>query len=70
MNADLQIRVAQWRQKAIDGTLTLEDKIEATAALREGRRSAAMAVVGATAKRAKAAGPAVSGDDLLDELMG
>jgi len=71
MNADLQMKIDIWRQKAIAKTLTVEDMVEAAAALREGRRSAAATSAGATTKRASAAKAAIlpNGDDLLGELM-
>ena len=71
MNAELQIKIDMWRQKAIAGTLTVEEMTQAAAALREGRRSAAAASAGATTKRAaaKAASTPINGDDLLNEML-
>lgn len=60
---DLQSKIALWRQKAAEGTMTPEDYREAIAALRAGRLAAAHS---SAAKKAKK--PAISGDDLLEEL--
>jgi hypothetical protein len=66
-NPEMMNRVAQWRQKAQDGTLTLEEMKVAIVAMREGRLSAATASAESKAKgRAKA--PARSAEDLLGEL--
>lgn len=70
MTPELQAKVNLWRSKAIQGTLTPEDELEAIAALREGRKSAAMASEAVRTRAAKAATPAPSGDDLLSEMMG
>ena len=58
---DLQSKVALWRQKAAEGTMSPEDYREALSALRAGRLTAAQ-------KTAKPKKSAVSGDDLLKEL--
>ncbi len=63
---ELLANIAIWRQKAIDGTLTLEETREAIAALRQGRNSAHYA--SDTARRAKAKVAIPSADDLLAEL--
>ena len=65
---ELQARISIWRQKAIDGTLTVEEMKEAIAALRAGRVSAAHASEASRKKTAKTAIP--SADDLLAELGG
>lgn len=65
---ELQSKIAIWRQKALDNTLTVEEMREAIAALRQGRVSAAYASEGARAKKAKVAIP--SADDLLSEIEG
>ncbi len=72
MNSELQIKVLQWRAKAIAGTLTKDEMIEAARALREGRVGAAAASAGATTKRASTAKAAIlpNGDDLLSEMLG
>lgn len=62
---ETQSKLALWRQKVADNTITDEEMKEATELLR-GERKAAME---SSAKRRKAAKASVkSGDDLLDEL--
>jgi len=63
---EVQSKISIWRQKALEGTLTLEEMKEAIVILRGGRVSAAHASEGARRKTAKAAIP--SADDLLAEL--
>ena len=70
MNPEIQAKVILWRQKAVAGTLTQEEMAEAVKVLREGRIAAQMAVTTGKAKTAAGKAPAVSGNDLLDELMG
>lgn len=66
---DLQMKVEEWRRKAREGTLTLEETREAVKVLRAGRSLIATATGGSTTNRkAKAAKP--DGDDLLSELEG
>lgn len=69
---EVQSRIATWRQKAIDGTLTKEEMLEAIVLLRQDRRSASVASAGAATARKKAAAPKVvpTADDLLSDLMG
>lgn len=62
MSAELLNKISQWRQKAISGTLSMEEQREAVIAMRMGRMSA---VIAASAKRK---GPGKSADDLLSEL--
>ena len=68
MTPELNAKVAEWRQKSVEGTLSLEDMKEAIQALRGGRVSAAIASSTSRAKKA----PIVvqSADDLLGELEG
>ncbi len=61
-------KLAIWREKAKNNTLTRDEMREAVALLRGDRRGAAAASTQAKAKRAKAEIP--DGDDLLKELMG
>jgi len=68
MNLVLQEKVSIWRQKANDGTLTVEEMKEAIIALRQGRVGAAIASDSARRKTAKKEIP--SADDLLSELDG
>lgn len=70
MNPELQAKVNVWRSKAIAGTLTPEDELEAIQALREGRKSAAIASEAVRTRKAAAAAPVPSGDDLLAEMLG
>ncbi len=63
----LQSRIATWRQKATEGTMTLEEAKEAVAALREGRMSVPAE---AAAKRKKAVAAIPTADSLLSELDG
>jgi hypothetical protein len=66
MTPELNAKIAIWRQKALDGTLTIEEMKDAIQALRQGRVSAAHASETARRSRAKAEIP--SANDLLDEL--
>ena len=52
--AELNSKIATWRQKAADGTLSLEEMKEAIQALRGGRVSAAVASEKSKAKKAPA----------------
>lgn len=54
---ELQSKIAVWRAKANEGTLTMEEQREAVAAIRGERKSAANASEGAKRKVAKAAIP-------------
>lgn len=64
-----QSRIAIYRQKAVDGSLTKADCLDFVLTLREGRMSASIASEGARAKAKKAAGPVLDGDALLDDLF-
>ena len=66
MTPEIQAKIAIWRQKAIDNSLTLEEMKEAITLLRQGRVSAAASSESARRAKAKAAVP--SADDLLSEL--
>lgn len=63
---ELQSKISIWRQKALEGTLSVEELKEAILALRAGRTSAAHA--SETARRTKAKAEIPSADDLLAEL--
>jgi plasmid rolling circle replication initiator protein Rep len=63
---EIQSKIAVWRQKALDGTLTLEEMKEAVKLMREGRVSAASASDSSRRKTAKA--EIKSADEMLDEL--
>ena len=67
---DLQLKVAEWRRKAREGTLSLEETREAITALRAGRSLIAAATGGSKTKAASKAKAKPSGDDLLSELEG
>lgn len=62
-NPELLSKIAEWRAKAADGTMTAEDYREAIAALRAGRLSAAT-----SSKKAPKKKEVASGDDMLKEL--
>lgn len=64
MTPELQVKMAVWKAKALNGTLTTEEMREAIVALRSGRISAASTA----AKKPSTKGPAKSADSLLDEL--
>lgn len=67
-SVDLQSKIALWRAKALDGTITIEELREAVAAMRQDRKSAAVASDKSRRARAKAEIP--SADDMLGELGG
>jgi SpoU rRNA methylase family enzyme len=63
---DLQLKLTDWRRKAAEGTLTLDEMKDAVKLLRAGRVAAANASDTARRKVAKAVIP--SADELLDEI--
>jgi hypothetical protein len=63
VSIEMQVKVAEWRQKARDGTLTLEETKEAIKFLRAER--VAMPPAKQSARKASAA---VNVDNLLGEL--
>lgn len=63
---EYQSKVAQWRAKAVAGTLTEAEMIAGIAEMRQGRFGAAMA--SDQAKRTKAKTQVPDADDLLKEL--
>jgi hypothetical protein len=66
---ELQSKIASWRLRAAEGTLTLDEMREAILHLRQGRVTAAAAA--ATTKRSAAKrSTAPSQDDMLGELEG
>lgn len=65
---EMAAKIAIWRQKALDNTLTKEDMREAILALRQDRKGAAIA--SAKSKVKKAAKVLPDADDLLNELGG
>ena len=66
ISPDLQAKIALWRQKAIEGTLSEEEMAQAVVALRGGRVGAQIASTTSKAKKAGAFVP--NADDLLGEL--
>lgn len=63
---EMSARIAEWRRKSLDGTLSIDEMKAAVVALREGRVSAAAS--SAKSRSAKAKAPARSADDMLAEL--
>lgn len=68
MTPEVMSKIAIWRQKAVEGTLSSDEMKEAILVIRGDRRSAAHASDGARKKAAVKVIP--SADDLLDELGG
>lgn len=66
-SVELQAKIAVWRAKAVEGTLTQEEMKEAIIIMREGRKSAGASGEGTT-RRAKAKAAIPSADDMLSEL--
>jgi len=66
---DINTKVAEWRRKAAEGTLTLEDNKEIIKHLRAGREAIPQAKAGsAKTKAARGAKPTINSDDLLAGL--
>ena len=68
ISPELSAKIAVWRQKSLDGTITIEEQREAVRLMREGRLAAAQA--SSVSKRTKAKAEVPSADDLLNELDG
>ncbi len=68
MTPELQQKIAIWRAKIADNTITEAEMQEAVIALREGRMNAAKA--SDTSRRAKVKAAIPNADDLLNELGG
>lgn len=68
VSVELQTKIAAWRQRAAEGTMTLEDMKEAVAYIRAGRMSAQAA--SAASKRKKAIAEIPHASDMLSELEG
>jgi hypothetical protein len=64
---ELQSKIASWRLRAADGTLTLDEMREAVTFLRAGRVSAATAAQAAKRTAAKRSTPPPA-DDMLAEI--
>lgn len=67
---DLQAKLAIWRQKAVAGTLSLEEMREAVRAIRGDRKIAASVSEVSRAKKNQLKAAIPSADDMLDELGG
>lgn len=65
---ELQSKIALWRMKTADGTITQEELKEAIKHLRQGRLAAASAAARSPKAKARVAAP--SAESLLDELDG
>lgn len=65
-SAEDQSKIAIWRQKSIDGTLTIDDCRDYVALMRQGRTSAIKASEASRKSRAKK--EVKSADDLLKTL--
>lgn len=65
---ELQSKIANWRLRAAEKTLTLEEMKEAVIYLRAGRVNAASTA--AATKRKKAVAVIPSADDMLSDLEG
>lgn len=68
MNPELQSQIVIWRQKAAEGTLSIDEMRQAVAAIRGDRRGAATASEASRRKAAKKEIP--SADDMLKQLEG
>lgn len=66
LSPEIQTKLAVWRAKALDGTLTMEEQREAIIILRESRRSASVYAAEGKAKAKK--GPTKSADELFGML--
>lgn len=65
---ELQIKFAEWRRKAAEGTITLDEMKEAVLLVRAGRMAASAAAQSSKRTAAKKVIPNAS--ELLDELDG
>jgi hypothetical protein len=66
ISPEISAKVVVWRQRALEGSMTIEEMRNAIIILREGRVSAAYA--SDTARTAKAKKVILNADDLLDEM--
>lgn len=67
---ELQSKIADWRLRAAEGKLTLDEMKEAIKYLRAGRFAAAQAAANSSTKRKKAAAEIPSAEDMLADLEG
>jgi len=63
---EMQSKLAIWRQKAADGSISIEEMRQAVRELRAGRQAAIQTA--SAAKRSSAKTPTRSAEDLLGEL--
>lgn len=68
LSQDLQIRLQEWRKKALDGTITNEELKEAISLMRQERVFAGER--SAKKRAAKAKPEAIDSDAMLNELGG
>lgn len=68
---EMQVKIAEWRAKAREGTLSQDEMREAIAALRRDRGNVAQATAGSKTTRArKTAAAKPDSEDLLSQLEG
>lgn len=67
-SAELIAKIAIWRAKAADNTITLEEMKEAVIAMRAGRMEAAAANASSSKKSSKPKAKVEDADDMLNEL--
>lgn len=65
---ELQAKIAAWRIKAVEGTLSLEEMKEGVIFLRAGRLTAATAAQKSASTRKKAIAAIPSAEDMLADL--
>jgi len=65
---ELQSKIAIWRSKSADGTISLAEMREAIIALRAGRKAAIEAA--SASRKSSPKRPSKSADDMLGELEG
>jgi hypothetical protein len=68
VSPEVQSRLAILRQKAVEGTLTLEEQKEAIIMIRGDRQRAVSSPSGSAAKRSMAKAVIPSADEMLNEL--
>lgn len=65
-DGNFQLKLAEYRRKSADGTITLDEMRDAVKLMRQGRVAAA--ATASTKSRTTTSKPKVSADALLDEL--
>ena len=66
---EVQSRLAIFRQKAVEGSLTQEDMIEAVKIMRGDRYAALRSAASSTSRRAKAKAEIKHADEMLSEFL-